>query len=87
MSMRKALYDASIGTRKMKRVADARNRIQKAIALLDQVVETLGDGDDLERSLAGVTSGMVESLGDAKQGTFRVWEARESLRRALGTAR
>jgi hypothetical protein len=67
--------------------ADARTRIQKAIALLEQAIELLGDGDDLERTLAGQTQGMVDTAGDAKQGTFRTWEARESLKRALSTTR
>ena len=68
----------------MKDIAkNARKRIQKALELIDQANALLGDADDLERHLAGATSGMVESSGDAKQGTFRVWEAREMLRRAL----
>ena len=59
--------------------ADARKRMQKAIALLDQVVEVLGDGDDLERALAGVTEGMVDSPGHAKEATHHVFNARLRL--------
>ncbi len=60
--------------------ADARRRIEKAIALLDQVVELLGDGDDLVRALAGVTHGMVESDGNAKEATWLASDARSRLR-------
>jgi hypothetical protein len=62
---------------------DARKRIQKAVDLLDQVVAVLGDGDDLERALAGVPSGMVESPGHAKQATFLAFDARLRLKDAL----
>jgi len=62
---------------------DARKRIQKAIALLDEVNRLLGDGDDLERALAGQTSGMVMSEGHAKQATFLAFDARLRLNDAL----
>lgn len=61
----------------------ARERITATIKLLDRAVELLGDPDDLERHLAGVTSGMVPSPGNAKEGAFRVFDARERLREAL----
>ena len=62
---------------------NARTRIRRALRLLDEATRLLGDGDDLERHLAGTTSGMVETAGDAKEGTFRVWEAKSKLERAL----
>src|SRR5262249_9159497 len=63
--------------------ANAKAKIQRALRLLDEATRLLGDGDDLERHLAGTTSGMVETAGDAKEGTFRVWEAKSKLERAL----
>src|SRR5262249_55777210 len=62
---------------------NARTRIRRALRLLDEATRLLGDGDDLERHLAGTTGGVVETAGDAKEGTFRVWEAKSKLERAL----
>lgn len=62
---------------------DARKRIQKAIDLLNEIVTILGDGDDLERALAGVTTGVVWSPGHAKKATFLAFDARLRLKEAL----
>ena len=58
---------------------NARKRVEKAIELLGEAIALLGDGDNLERALAGVTEGMVDSPGLAKEATHLAFDARERL--------
>ena len=58
---------------------NARKRVEKAIELLGEAITVLGDGDNLERALAGVTEGMVDSPGHAKEATHLAFDARERL--------